>query len=206
MDKAGFDRSLSGRIADRLRMDVMSGRLITGERLSEIALAEKFGVSRTPIREAFNQLSLEGLLVAKPNAGVRVAPIIDDEIRNLILPIRQTLESYALRSIFADLNKGDFQLWADILKQMKKACQTRNYAGTAEQDIVFHRSIIQRTGKADLMAVWSAIVARLRPHFWESHRQYKDLMDVYREHKEIVGTFRRGDVEKAVKVLTESMS
>jgi DNA-binding GntR family transcriptional regulator len=206
MGASTFDNTLSGRIADRLRLDVLSGRLVSGARLSEISLAEQFGVSRTPVREAFAQLSLEGLLEARPNAGVRVAPIVDDEIRDLILPIRQNLESYALRSIFDDLNKGDFQLWGDILRQMKKACQKRDYAGTAEQDIVFHRSLIHRTGQADLMAIWSSIVARLRSYFWQSHRQYADLMDVYREHREIVNTFRRGDVELAVKALTESMS
>jgi DNA-binding GntR family transcriptional regulator len=201
-----LDNTTSGRIAERLRLDVLSGRLASGARLSEVSLAKKFGVSRTPIRQALAQLSLEGLLEAKPNAGVRVAPLVDDEIRDLILPIRQTLESYALRCIFPELNKGDFQLWADILRQMKKACQQRNYTGTAEQDIVFHRSLIQRTGQADLMAIWSSIVARLRSYFWESHRQYDDLMDVYREHRMIVSLFRRGNVEQAVKALTESMT
>ena len=135
-----------------------------------------------------------------------VAPLVDDEIRNLILPLRRTLESYALRAIFPSLGKGDFLLWNDILRQMKKACQQRNYVGTAEQDIAFHRSIIHRTGQGDVMAIWSAIVARLRSHFWISHRKYDDLMDVYQEHREIVNTFRRGNVEQAVKVLTESMT
>jgi DNA-binding GntR family transcriptional regulator len=73
-------------------------------------------------------------------------------------------------------------------------------------DIVFHRSLIHRTGQADLMAIWSSIVARLRSHFWQSHRKYPDIMDVYREHRDIVNTFRKGDLEQSVKVLTESMS
>lgn len=201
-----FNDTVSGRIADRLRLDVLSGRLTTGTRLSEISLAEKFAVSRTPVREAFAQLSLEGLLESTPNVGVRVAPLVNDEIRDLILPLRRTLESYALRSIFPTLGKGDFQLWEDILKQMKKACQQHNYANTAEQDIVFHRSIIHRTGNDDVIAIWSAIVARLRSYFWESHRQYNNLMDVYREHREIVNMFRRGTVDQAVELLTQSMT
>jgi DNA-binding GntR family transcriptional regulator len=196
----------SGRIADRLRLDVLSGRLTSGTRLSEISLAEKFAVSRTPVREAFAQLSLEGLLESKPNVGVRVAPLVDGEIRDLILPLRQTLESYALRSIFPTLSEGDFQVWDDILRQMKKACQQRNYANTAEQDIVFHRSIIHRTGNDDVIAIWSAIVARLRSYFWESHRRYRDLMDVYREHRSIVNTFRHGTIDQAVMALTGSIT
>ena len=203
---SAINDTISGRIADRLRLDVLSGRLTSGTRLSEISLAEKFAVSRTPVREAFAQLSLEGLLESTPNVGVRVAPLINNEIRDLILPLRQTLESYALRSIFPTLGKGDFQLWDDILRQMKKACQQRNYNNTAEQDIVFHRSIIHRTGNDDVIAIWSAIVARLRSYFWESHRQYPDLMDVYREHREIVNTFRRGTVDEAVLALTDSMT
>jgi DNA-binding GntR family transcriptional regulator len=63
-------RSTREQITDRLREDIFSGRLAEGERLQEAKLAERFGVSRGPIREALAQLTQEGLLEAKPNRGV----------------------------------------------------------------------------------------------------------------------------------------
>ena len=65
--------SLREQIAERIRNDVLCGRLSEGERLNEIKLGEQFGVSRTPIREALQQLMHEGLLEGRPNIGVKVA-------------------------------------------------------------------------------------------------------------------------------------
>ena len=63
-------RSVREQITDRLRDDILSGRLAEGERLQEAKLAERFGVSRGPIREVLAQLTHEGLVEAKPNCGV----------------------------------------------------------------------------------------------------------------------------------------
>ena len=195
---SGLVHSLRQQIVDRLRDDVLSGRLPIGERLSEAKLVERFGVSRTPIREALAQLSHEGLLESKPNHGVRVAPDAPDAIRELIVPTRRTLESFALRSIYDDLNEKDFAEWEEILEKLKLACEQRDFDSTAEWDIAFHRSIIRRAGEPDLEVIWSAILARVRTHFWQAHRNYENIMDVYYEHRDLVEIFKKGDKEAAI--------
>lgn len=205
-EKTAIARSLREQIVARLRDDLLCGRYREGERLSEQDVSLRFGVSRTPIREAFVQLSHEGLLESSPNRGVRVADRPPDEIRELIVPIRRTLESYALQLIFDDLNESDFELWDEILERLKDACERRDYDATAENDIAFHRSIIRRTGQKDLEAIWSAMLARVRSHFWNSHRGYEDLMGIYREHRDIVDMIRKGDKETAVKAFASQIS
>src|SRR5215472_4225062 len=66
-------RSLREQVAAHVRRDVLSGHLETGERLREVELAERFGVSRGPVRDALLQLTHEGLLVLQPHCGAKVA-------------------------------------------------------------------------------------------------------------------------------------
>ena len=198
---SGLVFGLREQIASRLRDDVLSGRLAEGERLSELGLVERFRVSRTPIREALMQLTHEGLLEAKPNCGVRVASSAPDSIRDLIIPVRRTLETYALQSYFDDINESDFQQWDEILNRLKDACQRHDYPAIAEHDLAFHRSIVRRAEQRDLEAIWSAIVARVRRHFMHTQKGYAEPMDIYAEHAAIVETFRQGDKKAAVESL-----
>ncbi len=194
-------RGLREQIVNQLRDDILSSRLEAGARLSETKLAERFGVSRGPIREALVQLTNEGLLIGRPNCGVTVAPIAPDSVRELIVPIRRTIETYALRLFFDSISAEDFRIWDEILEKFKDACKRKDYHASAEQDIAFHRSLLVRAGQPDLLAIWQTIVARIRSHFRKTHIASPDLMSVYQEHKAIVDTFRRGDKEAAIRIL-----
>ena len=198
---------LREQIANRIRNDVLCGRLIEGQRLSELKLVEQFGVSRTPIREALQQLLHEGILEGRPNAGLRVASHPPDAIRELIVPIRRTVETFALRSYFSQLDAGDFAEWNAILERLRAACLSRDYASIAEHDIEFHRSIVRRAHQRDLDAIWMSLVARVRSHFLEAQRPtYEDPIEIYDEHVQIVEVFARGDVEAAVAILEEKIN
>jgi len=198
--------SLREQIADRLRADVLSGRLAEGERLSEAQLVTRFGVSRTPIREALQQLAQEGLLEGRPNVGVKVARRPPDAIRDLVVPIRRSVEEFALRSFFADIGPSDYRQWGEILERMREACVARDFAAVAEHDVAFHRSIVQRAGLRDLDLIWASLVARVRSHFWETQRNYPDPLDIYREHADLVETFRGGNLEKSVTELEQNIA
>ena len=85
-------RTIREQIAERIRSDVLSRRFEEGVSLREAALAQRFGVSRAPVRDALLQLTQEGLLVAKPNCGVRVGPKPDEAIQPLETIQRQAHE------------------------------------------------------------------------------------------------------------------
>jgi DNA-binding GntR family transcriptional regulator len=199
-------RGLREQIADRLRDDILSGRIAEGERVSEPQLVKRFGVSRAPIREALVKLTQEGLLISRPNCGVTVAPSAPDAIQELVMPLRRTIETYALRRIFDDINEDDYLTWDAILERLKAACVKRDWITCAEQDIAFHRSILERAGQPDLLAIWATIVARLRSYFRQSYQKYDaEPMELYEEHRRIVETFRSGNKKKAVKALERNV-
>jgi DNA-binding GntR family transcriptional regulator len=199
--------SLREQIADRIRTDVLCGRIPEGERLNEIKLGEQFGVSRTPIREALQQLMHEGLLEGRPNIGVKVAARPADAICDFIVLIRRMVETFSLRICFAELNETDFAHWRAILERMRAACAAEDYRAIAESDIEFHRSIVRRARQRDLESIWTSLVGRVRSHFWETQRKnYGNAMDIYEEHARIVEVFRAGDVDAAVAFLEERIN
>lgn len=198
--------SLREQIADRIRNDVICGRIGAGERLNEVHLGEKFGVSRTPIRAALQQLLHEGILEGRPNVGLKVARQPSDAMCQLVTEIRRTIESFAVESFFGDLTDADFIHWNAILERMRVACLARDFALIAECDVEFHRSIVRRAHEKDLEAIWSSIVGRVRSHFHETQKdQYPDAMEIYAEHVGIIDSFKGGDVKQAVALLKEKI-
>jgi DNA-binding GntR family transcriptional regulator len=200
-------KSLREQVAVRLRNDVLCGRLVEGERISELNLSRRFGVSRTPIREALCQLTQEGLLEGRPNLGVTVARRPPDAVRELVVPIRRTVETFALRSFFAAITAADLAGWKAILEAMRASCVARDFAAIAEHDIAFHRAIVQRAGERELDAIWESLLARVRSHFWATQRRdYADPLEIYREHARILKAFQSGDVEAAAAALERNIT
>ncbi len=198
--------SLREQIADRIRTDVICGRIGVGERLNEVQLGEKFGVSRTPVRAALQQLLHEGLLEGRPNVGLKVARQPSDAMCQLVTEIRRTIESFAVETFFSSLTDADFAQWNAILERMRVACQARDFALIAECDIEFHRSIVRRAHEKDLESIWSSIVGRVRSHFHDTQKeQYPNAMEIYAEHVGIIASFKGCDVSKAVALLKEKI-
>lgn len=198
--------SLREQIADQLRNDVLCGRLAEGVSLTELELVDRFGVSRTPIREALQQLKSEGLLEGRPNAGMKVAQRPPDAIRELVIPIRRSVEVFALRSFFNELSPPDFVEWNKIIDRLRVACEAHDYLAIAEHDIDFHRSIIRRANHLDLESLWSALISRVRSHFWETQRRnYADPLEIVAEHEQILAAFRSGNIELAVAALEQNI-
>jgi DNA-binding GntR family transcriptional regulator len=202
MSNAAAIRSVRDQITDMIREDLLCGRIPPGSRLSEVKLAERFGVSRGPIRESLAQLTNEGLLISKPNCGVSVAPETADDVRDLIVPIRRTIETYALRSFFDQIGESDFRNWEEVLHRLDRACRDGNQEEITLQDIAFHRSIITRADQPDLIAIWQTILVRVRGHFREAVQRYGESYErIAAEHRELIETFRRGNKEEAVSAL-----
>jgi len=192
-------------IVDQLRMEIITGQIQEGMPLREVNLAERFQVSRAPIREALKQLAHEGMVESKPNCGVRVAPSSSDSMQELVIPLRQTVESFALKSIFVDLDESDFAEWDSILDEMKIACKTQDYVQLAELDIKFHQSIVAKSPEQGLMSIWITLVSRLRRHFLEGFQKPDDPLKIYYEHVAIVAMFRTGKLEVSIQALISNI-
>ncbi|MEQ9069466.1 GntR family transcriptional regulator [Gimesia chilikensis] len=205
MSQVELTSNPSASIADQLRMEIITGRIEEGAALREVSLAERFEVSRAPIREALKQLAHEGMVESKPNCGMRVAPSSSKSMQELVIPLRQTVETFALRSIFDDLNDEDFAEWEALLSEMKAACEEQDFLQLTELDIKFHQSIVARSPEQGLMTIWLTLVSRLRRHFLEGFQKPSDPMKVYYEHLAIVSMFRSGKLEPSIQALISNI-
>lgn len=194
-------RTIREQIADRIRADVISGRLAEGTSLREQALARQYGVSRAPIRDALLQLTQEGLLVAKPNCGVRVGSPSGEESQSLVVELRRTIEVFALRKVFSKLTDSDVKGLEGTVQRLKTACENEDLAEVVQQDMALHRHILEATGNTDLLAMWLPIVSRMFLHY----SRHRNMMESYREHAAIVDAIRRKDRKAAIEALTANI-
>ncbi len=197
MSTSEIYRTLPEQIAAQLRQEVLSSKLKPGDPLREVDLSERFGVSRGPVREAFRQLTQQGLLVLEPNKGVRVAQNPSVEVRPLVVRLRRTIETFVLKSIFERITADDVSYWEDILADIKAACESNDVDALTEHDLRFHQAIIRSHDDKDLFALWQPIAMRMMMHY----NRLDDIMDSYREHKRILDAIRAGDKTAALDAL-----
>ena len=194
-------QTIREQIADHIRADILSGQLPEGEQLREQLLAQRFGVSRGPVRDVLLQLTQEGLLVSKPNCGVRVGPAPDAWIQPLVVDLRQRIEIFALRKVLKELDDEAIQRLDAMVESLRKACERSDLAAIVKYDMGFHRYILEMAGGEDLVSVWLPIVQRMMLHY----TRHEDMMESHREHAAILDAIRDKDIKRAVAALKQNI-
>ncbi|MFF7729376.1 GntR family transcriptional regulator [Streptomyces sp. NPDC008001] len=144
--------SVRGQVLTALRKALVSGELIPGEVYSGPALGERFGVSATPVREAMQQLALEGAVEVVPNRGFRVATRTARDLAELA-EVRAMLEVPALLRLVRTVPAAG---WAGLRPLAEAACSaaaTGDFALYADADRAFHRALLALAGNRQLVAV-----------------------------------------------------
>ena len=110
--------SLRGRVFHKLREDILSGKYQEHEELKEVAIGEEMGVSRTPVREAFRQLELEGLIQIIPNKGAYVTGITQKDVKDIYM-IRSLLEGLCARWATEHITKEQMEEMEEMRRQLR---------------------------------------------------------------------------------------
>ena len=193
-------------VVEKIRSEILSGILEEDSPLREMQLAKRFKIGRSKIREALIILSNEGLTYSKRNFGMRVSNFSSkDAIDNLVIPLRRTVEIFAIRQYFHEINKEDIRLWEECLLKMKKACKEKNLTKIAECDIEFHRLIVERSNIVDVMSIWNLLISRVKGHFMRNYHKYGDPMEIFFEHEAILAMFKTGKLESVVQILESNI-
>lgn len=183
-------------IFDAIREAIITGELKPGERLMEVQLAAKMGVSRTPVREAIRKLELEGLVNMLPRKGAHVANLSVKNIMD-VLEVRASLDSLATELAAARMTPDELAELKQVQAQFVGSVEKDHLQGLIKKDIEFHEVIYRASRNEKLIQIANNLreqVLRFRIIYLKDHGNPREVM---KEHDEIIEAIISKDGEKA---------
>ena len=184
-------------VFNTLRQAILKGELKPGERLMEIQLANKLGVSRTPVREAIRKLELEGLVLMIPRKGAEVAEITRQDMED-VLEVRTALEELAVKDACDHITDAQLSELKKASNEFKKALlEGKDLVTCAEADMHFHDVILSATNNRRLIQMLNNLseqMYRYRMEYLKDERTHKTLIE---EHDAIRRALKKHDKVKA---------
>ncbi len=187
-----------------MRSDIMALRLVPGVALNEKEIAGKYGVSRTPVREALLKLAEEGLIDIFPQSGTFVSRIPLYALRENII-VRQALEMMSTRLAAERANPTDCDLLDEIMGRMEIAASAVNHADFHDADEEFHATIATIAGYPALWRMSQLVKAQMDRTRRLTLPQAGRLTRVIVEHCAIVDAIRNHDSTKAANMMAEHL-
>lgn len=195
--------SLRHKITEDIRKAILQGKLKPGDRLREVEISKQMGVSRGPVREAMRMLEQEGLLYSHPYKETMVAEISGEEVLEVLIPIRLTIEQFALRKGLPHIQQGDIERLSGFVEEMKEGARQKNLARIVECDLAFHEHLVGIAKMNNLMTIWTSIYNQMRLHFIMQGQSYEDYNELWKDHKKLLQVVKEGDMEQIAQELKQ---
>jgi len=185
---------LADRVSETLSQAILEGVLKGGDQLLEVKLQARFGISRSPLREAFRDLEKKGLVVIVPRKGTFVKTVTRKDIEENF-PVRTTLEGLSAKTAFKNMTEKDLETLERAFQDMEKSAE----AGDAKGFMKYHRTFHETFIKASKNDVLIGILENLRLHsMWYRfcYKYYKeDFQKSLAIHHRILNLFRNSEAD-----------
>lgn len=187
-------------VFNTLRQAILTGELKPGERLMEIHLANRLGVSRTPIREAIHKLELEGLVTMIPRRGAEVAQITEKSMSD-VLEVRRALDALCAELACDRITEAGLESLRQSCDAFEAAVKTSDAKKIAQADVALHDIIVQATGNQRLIQLVNNLseqMYRYRFEYIKDSSQHENLVEEHRIiYQSIVGKDKETAAEAA---------
>lgn len=186
-------------VFNTLRQAILRGELKPGERLMEIQLANKLGVSRTPVREAIRKLELDGLVLMIPRKGAEVAQISEKSLRD-VLEVRRSLEALAVRLACERINRQALAELKEAEQAFEEVLGNDDITIVAEADVAFHSILYIATDNQRLIQLLSNFreqMYRYRVEYLKRRECHSQLLS---EHRDMIRFIENGDEDAAIRI------
>lgn len=180
------------RVLAELRNDIIGGRLRPGDRLVERELADRFGVSRVPVREAVRALVAEGFVLFETPRRAVVRRLTPEDVAELF-ELREALEVYAAGLAATRADRAGLDLLARLLDDATSATRTRDAERITDINTGFHDQVLAMAGNSLIVSVLEPVEGRLRL----LTRQNEEWPQLLTEHRELYAAIASGDADLA---------
>src|SRR4051794_31516182 len=191
---------LRDQIKDVIVERIIDGVYAPGERVIETRIAQEFGISQAPVREALRELELLRLVVSEPFRGARVREISAAELVE-IYPVRAALEEVAAHAAAQRLG-GDVRPLHGEIEQMRVAAEARDVHEFIAHDVAFHRLIVEASGNRTLQELWYSLHVGLRTTI-TLIKHVEELGEVAESHVPVLEALHAGDAGRSGRALRE---
>ena len=193
---------LRDHIFEKLQQAIYSGKLKSGERLTEKKVAEELGVSRTPVREALYRLTSLGLIKMIPHRGFLISRWSSKEIEDVI-ELRSVLEAFAVRLAIRYILKKEIDELKDLINKMEKAVLKRDVMKASCLNSLFHDKIVHVSRNKELSEVMESIKNKIYHFRIISLSSPNRLKESFEEHKKILDVIINKDSELAQELISQ---
>lgn len=185
-------------VFNTLRQGILTGELKPGERLMEIHLANRLGVSRTPIREAIRKLELEGLVTMIPRRGAEVAQITEKSLQD-VLEVRRAMDALCVELACDRISEEELEQLKQACENFEQATQTREPKKIAQADVALHDIIVRATGNDRLIQLVHNLSEQMYRYRFEYIKDMSKHQRLIEEHRIIYESILKKDKETASK-------
>lgn len=173
-----------------------------GERLSDKELAEKFGISRTPVREALKRLEDEGLVASLPGSSTYVAPLHVTEAKHAFTVVA-VLHALATKLACPVLKETDLQALEASNNALQLAIEQSDVIQAIEADTHFHKVFLDAAGNPEIVLALERSIPKIQRLEISQFNTLKGLNSV-EQHNHIMAACRNGECEKAARLVEEN--
>ncbi|MBL8588413.1 MAG: GntR family transcriptional regulator [Methylobacteriaceae bacterium] len=199
-------QTLVDQVGDSIIAQAARGAILPGDRIVESELAKKLGVSRVPVRESLRILESQGIVLNEPYKGIRLRPVTNDRVRDLV-EARTALETTAAqRAVAAGRNRGAaLAPLRAALAEIRASAARREPYGFAAADTDFHRALCRLGGNGVLVDMWETLARQMTIIFGLATLK-KPMKAIVDEHTQLLGDLESGDIARITASLHEHIT
>lgn len=183
-------------VFNTLRQAILTGELKPGERLMEIHLANRLGVSRTPIREAIRKLELEGLVTMIPRRGAEVAQITEKSMSD-VLEVRRAVDALCVELACDRITKDELAALKKACDSFEQAVKSKDVKKIAQADVALHDIIVTATGNKRLVQLVNTLSEQMYRYRFEYIKDFSQHEKLVEEHRIIYDSIVNKDKKTA---------
>lgn len=197
--------ALSSDLFSNLRKDILQGKLRQGEKLTEQQICDEYNVSRTPVREAFRQLELEGFIETIPNRGAFVTGFSPQDIQDMY-ELRKSYEILAVKWAIERIAKEELEKLEEAFEFMEFYTQKNDVEKMLNINMNFHELIYKASHNRMLYHILSSYQLYIKQSKASRGDVSADYLEtILREHRAIFEAFKNRDADAAIEAMARHL-